>query len=176
MTDAVGVAELALRVEGDMLPVITLWQPWASLCFVADAALRKHNETRGFPPPAKYVGQRVAIHAAAAWPAKHNIKPPLRHLSLEAFGLGFEGFLPRGVILGTVRLLDPMPTERARLIASENELAAGNYDDERWAWPLADMIALPSPIPAKGKQGWWKFPVPALAAQEAPSPQRSPEA
>lgn len=151
-------------LAGDM-PVITLWQPWASLCFVSDPVLRKHNETRGFRPPAKYVGQRIALHAAAAWPAAKNIKSPLRHLALEAFGLGYEGFLPRGCILGTVRLLDPMPTEIARYGASENELAAGNYDDERWAWPMADMHCFDAPIPAKGKQGWWKTPAAALRAQ-----------
>ena len=38
----------------------TLWQPWASLIAIG----AKYYETRDYPPPAKLLGQRIAIHAA----------------------------------------------------------------------------------------------------------------
>lgn len=40
----------------------------------------------------------------------------------------------------------------------------GLYEPGRYAWLLADVIKLPEPIPAKGKQGLWK-PDPELAEQ-----------
>jgi len=43
------------------IPAVTLWQPWASL--IASGA--KPFETRAFPIPARLLGKRVAIHAAA---------------------------------------------------------------------------------------------------------------
>lgn len=45
---------------------ITLHQPWASLIAIG----AKTFETRSFPPPAKLIGQRIAIHAA--------VRPALR--------------------------------------------------------------------------------------------------
>lgn len=38
----------------------TIWQPWATL--IASGA--KPFETRGYPPPQKLIGERIAIHAA----------------------------------------------------------------------------------------------------------------
>jgi ASCH domain-containing protein len=42
------------------LPAISLWQPWASLIALGV----KRIETRSWPCPAKYIGERVLIHAA----------------------------------------------------------------------------------------------------------------
>lgn len=33
----------------------------------------------------------------------------------------------------------------------------GDYSPGRWAWRLTDVVALPTPIPARGKQGWWMW-------------------
>jgi hypothetical protein len=46
---------------GEAMPAITLWQPWASL--IAHGA--KRYETRHWSPPARLIGRRIAIHAAA---------------------------------------------------------------------------------------------------------------
>lgn len=140
--------------EPEFMPVITLWQPWASLIFCTERY--KRHETRGFRYPAKYDGSIVAIHAAAAFPAENHITAELNDLCYDAFGCGYNYSLPRGCIIGTVQLGVPVPTEHCRPNFSREELAAGNYADGRWAWPLLDIWPLAIPIPAKGKQGWWK--------------------
>jgi hypothetical protein len=42
------------------LPVLSLWQPWATLV----AILAKIFETRAYPPPDRFIGARIAIQAA----------------------------------------------------------------------------------------------------------------
>jgi hypothetical protein len=151
----------------DWLPVITLWQPIASLCFVDDPDLRKELETRGYPPPEKYVGGDIAIHAAAAFPAAKHLWPELNDLAYDAFGCGYNFSLPRGCILGLVTLGRPVRVETIRDAISAEERAAGIYTDGRWAWPLSNPRQLPIPLPAKGKQGWWKIAASAIETQSA---------
>lgn len=142
----------------DRIPVITLWQPYASLCFVDDPDLRKCNETRGYPPPEKYVGRRIALQAAAQFPAAKHISAALNDLAYDAFGCGYNYSLPRGAILGTVELGEPYyATDLVRQHLREEERAAGDYSDKRWVWPLLNPQRLPIPLPAKGKQGWWSI-------------------
>ena len=42
------------------LLAISLWNPWASLIAIG----AKPFETRSWAPPAKCIGQRIAVHAA----------------------------------------------------------------------------------------------------------------
>jgi hypothetical protein len=144
------------------IPVITLWQPWASLCFVADRGLRKCMETRGYAPPLKYVGGQIALHSAAAHPPAHHVTDTLNDLACHAFGSDWRRTLPLGKVLGLVTLSGGIPVEQIRDALSAVELVAGNYDDDRFAWPLADPQPFPVPIPAKGKQGWWSIEAAAL--------------
>lgn len=149
------------------LPVITLWQPWASLCFVSDPDLRKELETRGYPPPLKYVGGDIAIHAAATFPASKHISAELNDLAYDAFGCGYNYSLPRGCILGLVGLSGGVPVETVRDTISAEERAAGDYSDGRWVWPLSNPRPLSTPFPAKGKQGWWTIEADALETRLA---------
>lgn len=144
--------------EPARIPVITLWQPWASLCFVEDPGLRKSMETRGYRPPLKHVGGVIAIHAAAAHPAAKHVTGSLNELASIAFGADWRRTLPLGRILGLVTLSGGVPVESLRDQLCAVELAAGNYDDGRFAWPLSSPQPLADPVPAKGKQGWWSIP------------------
>lgn len=151
MTPPSKVAEIASG-----MPCITLWQPWASLIFVEQVDLRKLHETRSFRPPLKYVGGRIAIHAAAAFPPLKVISEELHELCYDAFGCGYHYSLPRGVMLGTAILSGAVPaTERTNQTTEEDRIA-GDWSPGRWAWPLSDIEPLANPIPAKGKQGWWQ--------------------
>jgi len=38
-----------------------------------------------------------------------------------------------------------------------NEYAFGDYTPGRYAWLLSDVQALPTPIPAKGQLGLWRW-------------------
>lgn len=150
--------------EPARIPVITLWQPWASLCFVEDAGLRKCMETRGYRPPLKHVGGIIAIHAAAAHPSASNVAATLADLASHAFGPDWRRTLPLGCILGTVTLSGGIPVEQVRDSLSAVELVAGDYGDGRFAWPLSDPHGLATPVPAKGKQGWWSIDAAMLSA------------
>ncbi|NFV80053.1 hypothetical protein [Magnetospirillum aberrantis] len=86
----------------------TIWQPWASLIPIG----AKPFETRAYPPPAKLIGQRIAIHAAVKDPS-----PMMNDMdratveaiadALEAGGLGHRvcwSALPRGAVIATAVL------------------------------------------------------------------------
>jgi hypothetical protein len=133
------------------LPVITLWQPWASLIFTGD----KKHETRAFPFPAKYAGRRIAIHAAKALPL---VIPMGVHLLCErewGANSAWREAVPRGAILGTVRLVHAISTEAGT--PDSVDRICGDWSDGRYAWLLTDRYRLPDPLPARGKQGWWSI-------------------
>lgn len=146
--------------EPAWLPCITLWQPWASLIFTGN----KPDETRGFRYPAKHEGQTIAIHSAASFPALRHISEELHEVCLDVFGCGYNFSLPRGVILGTTRLSGCHPADLIAGFRDPNELACGDYSVGRFAWLLSEVRALALPIPAKGKQGWWKVRADVVAA------------
>lgn len=134
------------------MKAISLWQPWAS----AIALLLKRNETRGWWT--NYRGP-LAIHAAK------KISPDLREFyrqsqcnPLRAAGYPFFEDLPFGGIVATCRLYDCRPTTDLSLLAnlSPQERSWGNYEEERFAWLLTDIVALERPIPCKGEQGFFE--------------------
>lgn len=143
------------------LPIISLWQPYASLIFAklpGEANFVKKHETRGFKPPLKYVGGFIGIHATAKFPATKDIPEDLHELCMDVFGCSYNHTLPRGAIIGAVRLSGALPTES--VTPWDEDRIAGDWSHGRFAWPLSDVTPFPAPIPAKGKQGWWKFPIP----------------
>jgi hypothetical protein len=131
------------------LRVLTVRQPWA------DAIARggKAIENRTWPAPAKHVGTRILIHAAAA-PDRHAVLP------LEVIAAGGSGvyFDHRSAILAVATL-------------------AGCHFDAgccgMWAmrevfhWQLADVQPLAEPVPAKGALGFWTPADDVLAAVRA---------
>lgn len=38
-----------------------------------------------------------------------------------------------------------------------DQLPFGDFTPGRWAWIFEDIAALPEPIPARGRQGWWDW-------------------
>jgi hypothetical protein len=152
---------------GGALPAITLWQPWASLV----AAGAKPFETRHWPPPARLIGVRIAIHAARR-PVPHNLDPELAAAIGEALGQrDWQRHLPRGAVLCTATLagayrlgaaVAPEQMGVVAAIAGSPQLAVipidsfGDYAPLRWAWQLTAIEPLAAPSPAKGRQGWWR--------------------
>ena len=140
-------------MSGSAIPVITLWQPWCSLVFEDGY---KVHETRSFRYPARLEGQRIALHAAAAFPARKHITEALSDLCYDAFGCGWNYSLPRGAIIGTVKLSGAYPVEKMPPSSNEDWIA-GDWSPGRFAWLLTESHLLSAPLPAKGKQGWWSI-------------------
>lgn len=132
------------------IPVISLWQPYASLIF--ERRLKRH-ETRGWALPAHRIGQRVAIHAALKKPSRAFCATPIGELCARNFGADWRDTMPRGAIIGTVVLADCYGTERGP--ETEADYLAGDWTPGRFAFKLADPIKLAAPFVTQGRQGWW---------------------
>lgn len=143
---------------------LSLHQPWASLVAVG----AKRVETRSWQT--RYRGP-LAIHAAQRYPRSmlSGLEPATVALMHNAlYGSPFGLTEPRGCIVATCRLVDccvigshftsggRVPIVQGRDVSQQEE-AFGDYSPGRWAWMLADVVALKEPIPARGQQGLWDW-------------------
>ena len=128
---------------------ISLWQPWAS----AVALGLKTVETRGWDT--KYRGL-IAIHAAVKWskPQQQFYQQLcVRCPSLQVLG----SRPPLGAIVAVARIADcKMAVEVFQSAGAINQ-ALGDYTHGRFAWLLADVVAI-KPVPYKGRQGLFSLP------------------
>lgn len=132
------------------LKCLTLYQPWATLVMLGE----KRFETRSWNTA--YRG-KIGIHAGT------KSTPGLRRIAEEdgtyqnvlgGHGLTSWDMLPRGVLLGTVTLVDCLRVELLRLEElSRQEEYFGNYSPGRWAWRLAEPVLFPEPLPLRGQLG-----------------------
>ncbi len=128
----------------DTLPALTLHAPWA----YAVAWKGKNIENRTWAPPARLVGQRLAIHAGLAQP-----RADWDALSMIAGRLGLvvtASDVPRGAIVAIATVAGLVGEEDAR---------ANPWFVGPCGWILRDVVTLPEPVPCKGAQGIWRLPV-----------------
>lgn len=138
-----------------MLSAISLWQPWASLCFPPGP---KIHETRGWRPPARLIGRRIAIHAA-----KKRVRiedPELERLCRERLTQP----LPYGAIIGTALLAEVYLSDLVRIRQADPlDVLCGDWTPgARWLWRLEDPQPI-EPRPETGRQGWWQVDLPEAA-------------
>jgi len=134
---------------------LTLTQPWATLVAIG----AKKIETRSWNTT--YRGQ-LAIHAAKGFPqeAQHLcFQEPFRsylgaYVKLNETYFGSHSF-PIGCIIATCNLVEVRKVI-GTVVASEHELAFGNYAIGRYMWILENIVALPEPVPAKGALSLWE--------------------
>lgn len=117
---------------------LTIRQPWAD----AIAHGTKRTENRSWPAPAKHIGTRILIHAAAADDKK--------------------AVLPRDANIG--QAFGRIPIAQHGAIIAVATLAGCHFDSgcctpwgmaDYYHWELVDVTALPEPVPAKGALGFW---------------------
>ncbi len=141
------------------MKAITIWQPWASLL----ATGAKQYETRSWAT--SYRGP-IAIHAA-----KKDISDVLhilpRHLAnkmKETIGTELKD-LPTGSVIATAELVNVWsiayyPGTYLPVLGDyfvpERERAFGDWTSGRFAWEFSNMKLI-DPVPAKGKQGLWRW-------------------
>lgn len=157
------------------MKAISLWQPWAS----AIAFGSKRIETRSWKT--SYRGP-LAIHAA-----KRCVKGDLIHLAAYWGWTGamwpvvrrdWYRVLPFGAIVAICQLIDCRPTgsftqeeldqrkyppafiviEDAKDLYGWSERLLGDFSLGRYGWVLDDVRPVDSPIPFKGKQGFFDVP------------------
>jgi hypothetical protein len=133
-------------MQADTVKCITIRQPWASLI----VAGIKDIECRTWATSHRGL---LYIHAAAArpdgdgWEEFLGEEPPPGRLPAWAD-------LPRGVILGSVQLVDCV----AAADAPAEVLASLWAADEGWLWLLRDPRPLRRPVPCRGALGLWQLP------------------
>ena len=133
----------------NIIKTITLWEPWASLIAVG----AKKHETRSWPT--NYLGQ-IAIHAAKVekYPPT-GVRAVMKEVGLDPLALAY------GKIVCIADLIYCMEMDRT-LIAKQSvmEAAVGDWDVGRFAWRLANIRVLETPIEARGYQGFWNWTAP----------------
>ena len=136
------VGRVALRKwrarRRDTIRGLTIYQPWASL--IAEGI--KVYETRPWRAP--YRGL-VAIHAGKTGKYVTETPPEYRHLAY-----------PLGAILAVANLETVVETER--FSPSREEIMLGDWTRGRFAWRMAGVKKLKSPVPCRGFQGLWSVP------------------
>ncbi len=113
----------------------------------------KRYETRSWNT--HYRGQLI-IHAAKGFP-----KSARRLVNIEPFKSALEGYginkpFKLGHVLGSVEVLDTIPTEDFHWGTGFREAQFGDYHPGRWAWKLSSPLWLPEPVPCKGALGLWE--------------------
>lgn len=142
MTDLLGVAS--------PLPILSLWEPWASLIVVG---LKRH-ETRHWPAPQSVVGKRIAIHAAKA---RAGFADAPHRLCDFAFGAGWERSRPLGCVVAVATLSSIHRTSGLAPTLNQSDLMSGNYDVGRFAYRLDDVRPLREALPLIGRQGFFQW-------------------
>jgi len=148
------------------MKAITLTQPWATLVAIG----AKRIETRSWST--RYRGP-VAIHAAKSYPrwARETCdEGPFR----KALGRLDPNGLLRGYVVATANLVAIVPTisfieyfEKPDpqnwpcpfegFALTPDDFSFGDFAEGRYAWLLADVKPLPTPVPASGKLGLWEW-------------------
>ena len=155
-------------------PTLTVRQPWASL--IATGA--KAYETRNWPPPAKLVGRRLAIHAGRARLPRDltgdviaaieiALHIPFRDWSGLPFGAivctanlsgayqvaSWDASLRRATIANVVAGSEPLDGIQLRA----DEWRFGDQAPARWLWKFDGIQLVEPPLPAIGQQGIWNW-------------------
>ncbi|MGD9827104.1 MAG: ASCH domain-containing protein [Hyphomicrobiaceae bacterium] len=127
------------------MKALSLTQPWAQL--VVDG--RKRYETRSWQAKPWEFGKPLAIHASKGWLIEHQ------HLAGQ-WGYTVDT-LPRGAIVGVVRLISCLET-RVLKDLSEEEREYGDFGPNRFGWQLDLMFKLEEPIVCSGALNLWDVP------------------
>lgn len=151
---------------------LTIHQPWASLIALGE----KQVETRSWRTPytgplAIHAGKSLDVIAREFYEYSEELHDVLEARDLE------PADLPYGAVIATATLdrCAPITDAGAEKLEAEKplEFAFGNYstdEEQRYAFVMTDVIALPEPVPCDGHQQLWRVDLPtrqAIAVQAA---------
>ena len=145
------------------IPVLTLWEPWASA-----VGRTKWVETRSWAPRLT-AGADLLIAASASRKPMREIAETAPRLidDLLVAGVG-KTVVPFGHIVSRARLVDAVPTDLVdhndalkvswrfvdgRVQISSRERRWGDFTPGRWAWLLRDVRHFDIPVPFSGGRG-----------------------
>ena len=132
---------------------LTIRQPWATLIALGE----KQFETRSWRT--SYRGE-LAIHAGMTIDTAVCRMEPYQSV-LARHGFTAEN-LPKGAIIAVSRLADcceVTPEQMQQGWPGGNEYLFGDYTEGRFAWKLEAVSPLVHPVSAKGRLGFWEYPI-----------------
>jgi hypothetical protein len=130
---------------------ISIRQPWVHFIFDLPADLRKDVENRSWPTK---VRGRIWIHASKYMTTDdYDVGRDfaIQEVGVPAIEITYADQLPKGVIVGSARILDCI-TE------SSSPWFVGEY-----GFMLMDPIRLAKPVSCAGALGFWRVPSDVLA-------------
>ena len=164
------------------MKAITLTQPWATLVAIGAKQIETRSwATRYRGPLAIHAaaglgpvgGRRGLVRVLCGSPFQNTLGP------IYGYGVMNIDAMPRGAIVARCELVDCVPTWPSWATvepwfvgarkgvgqhyyevpppADSNERAFGDYTPGRYAWLLADVQPLGTPIPARGQLGLWNW-------------------
>lgn len=122
------------------MKALTIRQPWAG----AIVHQTKRIENRSWELPTAHVGTRILIHAGAE-----------RDRDATVYGPNLNVY---GAIIGVATFAD-CHYDNGNNVCCSVWAFTGAYH-----WEITDVIALPEPVPAKGRLKFWTPPDVVLAA------------
>lgn len=132
----------------ERIPIITLWQPWATWIALG----WKTIETRTHPRFRGLMGKRIGIHAGAHWD-QDAFDTAEQYLSDEQLLQTKEYYRLRKGIVCTAMVQD-----FRKLTVADSTAALIECRSTRWGLVLADVLVPEVPVPANGRQGIWFYP------------------
>jgi len=135
------------------MKALSLWQPWASLW----CSRRKVHETRHWR--CSHRGW-LLVHAAKRFEKDCDLDDPLRLILDDEFGGHWAKDLPTGALIGTVNVVDCLPTQTlvGDSAASDDDRECGDFAPGRFAWKRDGFRLFDQPIPYRGAQGIFNVP------------------
>lgn len=132
---------------------LSVLQPWATLLIAG----KKRFDARSWQTAHR---GPLAIHAGSRFP------PALRDLCerepyrgvLRQLVIDDCMRLPRGVVLGTARLIDCVRVEELPGLP-DGERLLGDFRPGCWVWQFADPVPLAVPVPVTGRLGVFESPL-----------------
>lgn len=137
------------------LPALTIHQPWAW----AIACGSKPVENRGW---VTYFRGDFAVHAGMSvgtrWDFELNVQSVARRCGVPE-QVVIEAAEVRGAVIAVATLVDVCSASRHIGFASTPRCDCGPWaGNQQRHFKLADVRALPEPIPVKGAQQFWSLP------------------
>lgn len=182
---------LFLTVQQPWASLIARWDSWDAYLAAGGACVPpKRIENRGWAPPARIIGHKIAIHAGKGWDdeqslALHQMARDIKRDTDAHFHVPCRSQMPAGAVVAVARVtgyidtrwdgegpVGPRPPKLYGTLPrwapqDLNELASPKH----WfaggcnvGWLLDDVVRLPEPVPMRGALGLKPMPA-EVAAQ-----------
>ena len=169
------------------MKALTLWQPWATLIAIEAKTIETRSWYTNYRGPLAIHAAKQTTEDAVGLCVHEPFFGALigsgfvrneKNWTGQEYAQLDTTKMPFGAIVATCELVYCIKIEKARkfyrnalprmidglwLPPDEPELSFGDYTPGRYAWILANVKALPEPIPAKGAQGLWEWILPTEA-------------